>query len=346
LNHIKKSNNMIVNRTILKAALEIVKPALANKEMIAQSSSFVFLDDKIITYNDEISISYPFPNLEIKGAVKAEEFYELVSKISKEEFEIVIENNELRITAGRIKAGLVLQKEVQLPLEELGILEHWKTLPEQFIEGLKFVLPSCSTDMSLSILICVHVDGSIIEATDNHRLAHFVLSEKVPGKSFLIPSSAVKELIKMNPLYITDTPGWIHFKTEENTIISCRTFQDKFPNTSDVLHHDGVRLIFPKTLNESLDKALVFAKKTQVMDEFVIITIENNRIQIKSESEVGWYKEEANIKYSEKPIQFTVTPLLLKDILSKSTICIISNSCVTFEGPNWVYVAMLRINKE
>ena len=49
---------MKINRLILQKALETVKPGLANKEMIEQATSFAFMKDKVVTYNDEISISY------------------------------------------------------------------------------------------------------------------------------------------------------------------------------------------------------------------------------------------------------------------------------------------------
>ena len=46
-------------------ALEAVRPGLANKEMIEQSTSFAFMKDRVVTYNDEISISYPKPKQRI-----------------------------------------------------------------------------------------------------------------------------------------------------------------------------------------------------------------------------------------------------------------------------------------
>jgi len=39
---------MKINKKELKEALEIVKPGLANKEMIEQSTSFAFLKGKVI----------------------------------------------------------------------------------------------------------------------------------------------------------------------------------------------------------------------------------------------------------------------------------------------------------
>jgi len=54
---------MKINKNELKNALEIVKPGLANKEIIDQSTSFAFMNDCIVTYNDEISVSHPVKDI-------------------------------------------------------------------------------------------------------------------------------------------------------------------------------------------------------------------------------------------------------------------------------------------
>ena len=56
---------MKTNKTKLQTALEIVKPGLANKEIIEQSTSFAFLKGKVVTYNDEVSISHPLKGIEL-----------------------------------------------------------------------------------------------------------------------------------------------------------------------------------------------------------------------------------------------------------------------------------------
>ena len=67
---------MKVNKEKLRQALEIVRPGLANKEVIEQATSFAFMDGRVVTYNDEISISHPVEGIEIEGAVKADQLYQ------------------------------------------------------------------------------------------------------------------------------------------------------------------------------------------------------------------------------------------------------------------------------
>ena len=50
---------MEVNREGLLEILQRVQPALADVEMLEQSRSFVFTNERVYTYNDEIAISHP-----------------------------------------------------------------------------------------------------------------------------------------------------------------------------------------------------------------------------------------------------------------------------------------------
>ena len=97
----KSIKKMKINKETLKQALEIVKPGLANKEIMEQSTSFAFIDDKVVTYNDEICISHPVPDIGIKGVIKAEEMYNFLGKVKTEEITVTQEENEIVLKSGR-----------------------------------------------------------------------------------------------------------------------------------------------------------------------------------------------------------------------------------------------------
>ena len=92
---------MKINKAELQNALEKVKPGLAGKELIEQSTSFSFVNNRVVTYNDEISISHPVKGLEIKGAVKAQALYSFLGKVKKEEIDVEYEDNQIIIKTGR-----------------------------------------------------------------------------------------------------------------------------------------------------------------------------------------------------------------------------------------------------
>jgi DNA polymerase III sliding clamp (beta) subunit (PCNA family) len=338
---------MQINRQELLMALEKVKPGLADKEMIEQSTSFAFLGEKIVTYNDEISISHPVKNLSITGAVKAEELYKLFGKLKKDEIEIEITDNEILLTSGKAKAGLTLQQEITLPLDEIE-MGAWKKLPdpEEFKKALSFVLFSASKDMSRPIFTCTHIDKvGYVEACDNQRLAKYQI-KKLPVDIPLIPATSINELLKYDftRICLSKGKGWVHFKTKEETIFSCRCFPGDFPDTSHLLEVEGKEITFPKTINEILDRAIIFAKQDFAADETIIVNIKDKKIQIRAEGPSGWFEEQANIRYSDEPIVFMINPNFFKDIINQSSSCIVGERCLKFTGENWEHIILLRVN--
>ena len=338
---------MKINKTELLKALEIVKPGLANQEMIEQSTSFAFLKDRVVTYNDEISISHPIKGLNITGAILAEELYQLLHKTKADEIEFELKENQIILKSGRAKAGLILQSEVKLPLEEVGEIGKWKKLPDYFTNAVKFTSMAAGSDMSRPVLTCVHINkAGFIEAADNHRIIRWTLDKKIPVNTFLVPASSARELIKLNPIQIAEGTGWIHFQTEQQTVISCRVFEDEYPDTSKFFNIEGTALTMPKVVSEILDRAIIFSKREYSNDEKITIDIADNRIKISSQKENGsWFKEDANMRHKGEPISFVITPYLLKDILKETYSFIINETRMKFEGEGWVYLTSLYENK-
>lgn len=339
---------MLINKAKFQNALEIVRPGLSNKEIIEQTTSFAFIAGRVVTFNDEISVSHPIEGLEIEGAIKADKLYAFLGKIKKEEIDLSIVNNEVILTSGRATAGLPLQTKITLPFGEVEKIGKWKLLPDNFIKYLKFAIPSCSKDMSRVVLTCVHVtqDGHI-EASDNFRITSCNLETEMPVKGFLLPATSALDVIKLKPTKIAEAKGWILFKTAEGTIIQCRILEDEFPNIQPYLVVKGERVLLPKTIESMLDRAIVFSKSdsAHTLDGAVDITLENNRFKIHSESDAGWFKEEVNITFEADPISFSITPYLLKDILSEVHECVFTKDKLKFEGVGWQYITLLRYSK-
>jgi len=338
---------MEIKKSELKKALEIVKPGLANKELIEQSTSFAFMGDRVVTYNDDISISHPIPGLELTGAVKAEKLYQLLEKLKEEDITIEVSESEIVLKSGRAKAGLTLQAEIKLPLEEeIAYAEKWKKLPGGFLAAVSMAKSSCSRDNSRPVLTCVHVrkDGAI-EASDSLRIMKMQLPEKMPLENFLLPSSAATIMVGLKPTHIAKGNGWVHFKTKEETVLSCRIFADKFPETENWLAVKGTKVTFPKEINGVLERAGVFAKRDHLLDETVSITLDDKRVKIRGEAEDGWFEESARITYTGTPLTFYITPYLIKSILSVTQEGILSDGMLKFEKDDWEYVSMLKTKK-
>lgn len=330
----------------LLSALEIVKPGLASREMIEQSTAFAFLNGRVVTYNDEISISHPVAGIDFDGAVKAEELYKLLNKTKRDEIELTAEENEIRITAGRTKAGITFQAEVKLPLEELGEIPEWKPMPERLIEALNFVQFTCSKDMAgQPVLACVHImKKGIVESCDNVRLTRY-RTGKVPIEgSCLIPVGNVKELLKYNIIEMSEGNGWVHFRTKADTVFSCRVMSgDEYPDVdkSGILNVEGIAITLPKTIGDILDRAAIFSNKDYITGDNITVSMEGKKLKIRGQSEAGWLEETAKMDYEGPEIVFMIPPAFLKDILNQTNVCTVGDGKLKFMGEHWEYVAAL-----
>jgi DNA polymerase III sliding clamp (beta) subunit (PCNA family) len=338
---------MRLKKDELQNALEIVKPGLASKEMIEQSTSFAFMGDRVVTFNDEISISHPVEGLEnLQGAIKADKLYGFLNKVKKDEIDLEVEENEIALKSGKAKAWLALEKELKLPLDEVDEVGKWQKIPQSLLDGMYFVMGSCSRDMSLPIFTCVNVrKEGFVEGSDTFRIAQYEVSDKIPI-SFLIPATIVHDVIKLKPNKISKgSKGWLHFKTEEGTIISCRVFENEdYPDTSKHMQIEGATIELPETIDEILERASVFAKRDHLLDEHITVKINKGKVEIQAASEYGRFKEKERINYKQNnPLEFEITPYLLRDIVSETKSFIFNGTTLLFTGENWKYSTIVRV---
>lgn len=332
----------IIKSEILKA-LEIVKPGLGSKEIVEQSTSFVFMDNRVITHNDDISISHPVPNLKLRGAIKADEVYKLLGKMKKEEMDLELIDNELILKSGKAKAGFTLQTDIVLPLGDIEKSSNWLDLPDHFNDLLFRCAGICSKDMSKPKLttVLVHEDGYMV-GSDGFRIIRAKLPlEDIP--TFLLPATSAFEVVKLNPIKISVETSWVHFENANNTVISCRLFnEDAYPPVAALFKVTGTKVIFPESIVQILDRAAIMGKQENFIDEIVEITLEENRMKIYSKSTAGWFEESAKIRYAAEPIMFNITPFVFKSILNETSTAIIGKNSMKFTGDMWEYVGMLR----
>jgi len=334
---------MIVKTETLRHALEVVKPGLANKERIEQTTSFAFLQGRVVTYNDEISISHPVVGLDLEGVVPAEHLYKFLEKVKKEEVDIEVVGNELIVKSGKSKAGFALEREIRLPLkQELWNAEDWHALPENFSRAVSFASKTCSNDVSRPKLTCVHLSKEgFVEASDGYRLLRYSLGTGFI-ESILVPSTSCEEVVGLSMKEYRVEKGWVHFRNEERTILSSRVLEEDYVDITPHLNVEGEKVILPRTILEALDRVHVFAKRRRVIDESVEVESVNRRLILRASSDGSWVEEEINFAYDGAGFKFVVVPSLLKDVLTESLECVVSQNRLKFRGEGWEYVVALK----
>lgn len=330
---------MKVDKQELQQALAAVKPGLASKEFIEQSTSFAFLGDRVVTYDDEISISHPVKNLDVTGAIKAQALYEFLNRVKRDQIELVWEEDQVKIHAGRSTAGLVFEQEVKLPVEEVGEIGEWEKLPEDFVTALSYGYPCCSKEMSRPVLTCLNVNGDKVEASDALQIIRYQMKDALAIDRFLIPATAAQELTRYDITHIAGGAGWVHFKTEDGTVFSSRVFEGEYPTISPHLHiEDAQEINFPRTIPQALERAQVFAQESTGMIPMATIAIEEGQVKISAQSTSGWFEERIKTKYKGGSVRFQAGVESLINLLTHTRRCELGDGRIKFTGDDWEHV--------
>ena len=335
---------MKIKKTELLKALAQVKPGLAAKEAIEQSTSFVFINGFVATYNDEIAVSLPI-DMELGGAVQSRELFALLNKIKDDEITVSIDDNEFRIQGKKFKSGIRLESEIVLPLDFLKAELEYFPIPVEFEDGVQVCLFSAAQENVSPVLSNIHVKSNYVESCDNFRLTRFKLPAAVEHE-MTIPSTAARHLVgySFNNYAIDD--GWIHFRQEETGLVySCRTFEETYPDLEQFLQVKGSAIKLPDELRDVLDRSGIFSAASDGTENLVQITVGDNWCVVRGENDNGWIEEKIRVKTKGATIAFQVSPKILQDILSRSNKATLSPKSLKFVSSKFTHVVSL-INPE
>lgn len=333
---------MRVNREEFLKQLESVLPGLSAKEIIEQSSCFIFKDGTVNTYNDEIACSQK-SLLKIEGAVTAIPFISVLRKLKEDELEISTNdsNSQVLVKAKSKRSGINMERDILLPIEAVDKPKKWKPLPDNFADAIAIVQPCAGSNDAQFAMTCVHITSKWIEACDNHQVSRFKIKTDV-GKSILIRKESLKHIVSLDMVEFSETKHWVHFRNSDGLILSCRHWVDEYPSDdlSKVLQVDGEPLILPKGLKEAVEKAEIFSIEN-VEGSNVIVNIKKGKFKITGKGPSGWFTEVKKSKYDGESLQFTIPPRLLVELVQRHNECEVSEDRLKVKGGKFVYVTVL-----
>ncbi len=330
---------MRVEREKLLQELESVQPGLSQKEIVEQSSCFIFQDGKVMTFNDEIFCKRPTCT-KLTGAVSAAPLIALLQKLPNDEIELEARESSLLIKANNRRASIRMEKEILLPVATVDIPKGWKPIQEDFAEAVDMASQCASEDASNFAICCIHITPKYLEATDNFQLTRYKLPTGVL-ENVLVKQSSIKHIVQLGMSEFCETESWMHFRNKQSGLIfSCRRWIEEFPDMGEFLKVQGDPLIMPKGISDCVDKAEIFSAADPDKNE-VQVEIGPGKMQLKGHGPDGWYKEAKKLQYSGKKLVFYIGPKLLVQVSNKANECIISNDRLKIDGGKFSYVVSL-----
>ena len=344
----------IKNQELLEA-LEKVRPGLSNKAIVEQTDHFIFDKDYVRTYNDRISISYPFKT-GFCVAVKADEFFKFVSKIQQDdEVDFDLDGSFLVMSGKNMgRAKVAVSSEVVCPIVDLKS-RKWPKLPKNFSEAIRFASFSAGSNMLARELTCLWIKDKYILSSDGFRATKFEMDEPMP--EFLMPATIAQELSKFSPdSYQIESQGvWHHFRQGTKLFFHCRVFEGTWLNgfNAEVSEDDVFGLFdnkgdvvkIPEGLVETVERAKVFAENIEQGQDMIFLSVDSGKLRCRGEGILGDIEKEFEIDYKEKSFDVYVSANALIEILGHVKEMKVSESRLSFEGPNFQHVITLMQKK-
>jgi len=332
---------MKINRKQFLAELQSVQSGLAPKEIIEQSSCFVFTGEDVMTFNDDIACTQT-SQLKIKGAIKAKTLMSMLEKWVDEEIDVELVENELMIKGARRKAALIMEAEVLLPVDEIELPKNWKDLPPEFADAVHMVKSCAGEDPSNFALSCIHLHPEWMEACDNFQAARYLLDIPVK-KPVLVKQEALKSIKGLNMLAVSETKNWIHFRNDTDLVLSCRRYLEDYHDITGLLEKKGTKIPLPDGLKEASEIASIFSSDNKDHN-LITVRLKEGKMQLKGKGVSGWFTETRKTKYKGDPLSFAIDPKLLAELVDRFDKCQICKDPdllkITFQG-KYVFVSCL-----
>lgn len=330
-----------INRENFIKQIEAVLPGLSPREIIEQSSCFIFQEGNVMTYNDEIACTQAC-DLKVKGAVQAIPLINILRKFAEEEITISTKKKKFIIKGKRKTATILMEKKIKLPIKLVESPKKWKNLPTDFADAIHVVQQCAGKDDGRFDFTCVHLHPDRIEACDGSQAALYKIDLPIL-KPTLVRKESLKYIISLDMIRFSRSKNWIHFENSNGLIMSCRRWvysESNFPNLIELMKVKGTKTVLPKGMIGALEKAKVFTVDNVVADQ-VDIELKRNSIRVTGRGINGKFEEFKKIKYTGKKREFAIAPDLFIDLINRHNECRISKDKLKIVTGKYSYITAL-----
>lgn len=342
---------VMIKRDSLLKCLVAVDAGLSPKDIIEQSSCYVLQKGRMWTFNDNVACSIVLPDgmESMECAIPAVEFRNLLSKLDEDDLDVSLggegasrSEDQLLLRMKRRRAGIRVQLSVALPVGEIKMPEEWVSVPEGFVDAVEAVGQVAGKGEELFVLCCVHITPKGFEACDNYQAIRYRLPTGLSG-SVLVKRDNLVEVAKLGVEQWALSKSWLHFRNSSGLEMSCRRWDQSYPDLGSLLKVEGCEGFLPKGLDEAIQKAEVFVD-TRDVGVGLTVDLNSSRLLLRAEGMVGWYEERQKVDYSGEPISFRIAPRLLREVCRKTSSCVIGDTKLKVVGEKYVYVSCLAVS--
>jgi hypothetical protein len=334
----------VITREELLAVLQAAEAGLSRNEKLEQSTCFVFQSGRVHTFNEEVAVRAKsgFPP-GFTGAIQSGTLLAFLKKIPERKVRVQTKGDgELVMAVNGKGSKFRYAEKIQLPLDsvETAKKDDWRPLPANFGEAISIVQECTGKDESKTAMSCVHLTPTHVESFEKFQATRYKI--KLPIDSdFLVKPKGLKHVVALDCTKVAVGQEWVHFKNDAGIYISCRRYDEPFPDLQPALDMDGGQTVeLPDGLEAAIDRAEVFSKEN-ADENHLLVVLEDGLLKLEAIGMTGRYWEDASVKYDGDPLAFLIAPKMLQEVVKRSNKVKVTSEKLRVRGPGWAYVTSL-----
>ena len=269
------------------------------KTVFDASDCFVFVGDRVYSYNDKVSVSAKI-GLDCKPcAVKGKELVGVLSKLPLDDVEVEFTAKTMDLICGKVRASFNYINYDKNVYSKLGIGDEWVPLGKDWVQKLGLCNIKYSNTMAdnRKKISGVYVDKNTMLSSDGKQI-NVVELEGCEADMFFIHYPFISDLLKFDGICkFQRTKSWLHFSTESGTVVSVRFV----PFMTDIMRkitqsvavteeNEKFSVEVPPELFDAVERASVMSSSVGT-DSALRMDIEKGFFEFTGEKTAGVYTE-------------------------------------------------------
>lgn len=333
---------MKIDRSEFQKRLLAVSPGLTSSKDPVQGDCIIAKAGRFYTFNGEVacSIVSGLPN-DLKFAVKADALTGLMKKLTEAEIELTHTGGQLILQGKGRTFKLNTEADIFLPVDSVERPKEWSKLSEGWSEAIDLVVRCTDRKSDDFARKCVHVHPQWLEASDNLKMARWVIDTFVSAP-VLVRGITLAEVVPLGVTKGCETESWLHFHNPFGLRVSVRKWalEEAYPELDEFLNVRGERVVFPKGVAEAAARAgLLLDEK----DGSVKLALSENHLTVSSSGIIGEAEEHKDVVYSGRELSFLIPPKLIAELVETHTECEVSEVALRIDGGSYLYLTSLEM---
>lgn len=325
-----------MNRYELVKTLELVKPALATKNLVPIFQCFNFTPGSVTAYNDTVAITGPCEFEEACG-INGNTLLGMLSSMSAEDVTVELDNQNAIVTAGKSVSKMPFETEDSFLFKEPT--DKWDVkipFTQSLFEAMEMCLETVSVDETQVALQGITLDGNNLYSCNGDTISRVRIKEKSKSR-ILMPTPFCEAVVKLwSSLKMTKgslqfSSDWV-FANFEDWAVYGRVLDIQNPIDFEALIKRTVKTKtptqeVPAEFAEALARARVLADPESAKTQ---VTVAKGKLKMHTQTHMGEVRDDMVFK-GHPDIVANVNSAYIHKALQRCDQLAIHDNCIVLE---------------